>query len=77
LESDDQKNSATFLITHYPTWNTADLEEKQFEFIFLIDRSGSMEGAKLRYTKTAIMHLLRYTPKGSKFNIIGFGSRQD
>jgi len=44
------------------------------EFIFIIDRSGSMEGTKMEQTKEAMSHVLDQIPEGSLLNIVGFGS---
>jgi calmodulin len=48
--------------------------QTQKEFIFLLDRSGSMSGGQIRRAAEALQLLLRSLPQGSRFNIIGFGS---
>ncbi len=45
------------------------------EYIFLVDRSGSMEGLRMEKAKKTLVMLLRYLPaEGTTFNIFGFGN---
>lgn len=44
------------------------------EFIFLVDRSGSMSGRHIFQVKETLFLLLKSLPSNSVFNIIGFGS---
>eukprot|EP01112_Ceratiomyxa_fruticulosa_P009185 TRINITY_DN2395_c0_g1_i2.p1 TRINITY_DN2395_c0_g1~~TRINITY_DN2395_c0_g1_i2.p1 ORF type:complete len:918 (+),score=260.17 TRINITY_DN2395_c0_g1_i2:845-3598(+) len=44
------------------------------EMIFLIDRSGSMEGTKIYNVRSTMELFLRSIPEGTLFNIVGFGS---
>jgi hypothetical protein len=43
------------------------------EYYFLIDRSGSMEGATIKLAVEALKLFLYSLPVGSKFNIVSFG----
>ena len=44
-------------------------------FIFLIDQSGSMSGSPMELVKQALKLFLHSIPKGSFYQLIGFGSR--
>ncbi|XP_061076724.1 von Willebrand factor A domain-containing protein 5B1-like [Conger conger] len=53
---------------------TSDLKGVQGEFIFLIDRSGSMSGVNISRVKDAMLVILKSLVPACMFNIIGFGS---
>ncbi|GAA6094076.1 von Willebrand factor A domain-containing protein 5B1 [Tachysurus ichikawai] len=53
---------------------TSDLRRVQGEFIFLIDRSGSMSGVNISRVKDAMVVILKSLFPSCLFNIIGFGS---
>ena len=48
---------------------------KDFCFIFVVDRSGSMGGRRIEITKEALKLFIKSLPVGSKFAILGFGSQ--
>uniref|UniRef100_A0A8D2KX75 von Willebrand factor A domain containing 5B1 n=1 Tax=Varanus komodoensis TaxID=61221 RepID=A0A8D2KX75_VARKO len=50
------------------------LRSSQGEFIFLVDRSGSMSGANISRVKDALSVILKSLMPACLFNIIGFGS---
>jgi hypothetical protein len=54
-----------------------EIELENNEYIFLIDRSGSMDGKRIKLAKEALKLFLHSIPYGSKFNIISYGSDYD
>ncbi len=51
---------------------------RQQEYIFLVDRSGSMDGARIESAKRTLIMLLRGLPtQGIVFNIFSFGDETD
>ena len=44
------------------------------EFVFLVDRSGSMRGSYIRSASETLILFLKSIPPGCSFNIIEFGS---
>ncbi|CAL8368150.1 unnamed protein product [Lota lota] len=53
---------------------SSDLRKVHGEFIFLIDRSGSMSGISINRVKDAMVVILKSLVPGCLFNILGFGS---
>nr|XP_020636789.1 von Willebrand factor A domain-containing protein 5B1 isoform X1 [Pogona vitticeps] len=54
--------------------NRPNLRNTQGEFIFLVDRSGSMSGANIGRVKDALLVALKSLLPTCLFNIVGFGS---
>jgi von Willebrand factor A domain-containing protein 5 len=50
------------------------LNAADFTYVFIVDRSGSMSGSRMRQTKKAMDLFIRSLPPQSKFQIISFGS---
>jgi len=61
------------MVTCYPP--VAPVETSKGEFVFLVDRSGSMDGDAIRQAKNAMRVILKSIPVDSHFNIVGFGTR--
>jgi von Willebrand factor A domain-containing protein 5 len=51
-----------------------EITPKLNEYIFVIDRSGSMEGAPIKLANQALKLFLHSLPLGCKFNVVSFGS---
>ncbi|KAI8846488.1 hypothetical protein BC829DRAFT_434490 [Chytridium lagenaria] len=64
-ESPDDMSKELVVIRHHPI---------RTELIVLVDRSGSMAGGKITQAAAALRLFLKSIPKGSYFNIVGFGS---
>jgi uncharacterized protein with von Willebrand factor type A (vWA) domain len=51
-----------------------ELDATRGEYIFLLDRSGSMDGIRIENAKRALEVFLRSLPEDSFFNVLSFGS---
>lgn len=51
----------------------SDIESARGEYIFLLDRSGSMEGQRISQATAALTLFIRSLPTDSFFNVVSFG----
>ena len=65
-------------ITFFPGFDLELVNNKiqgaRIEFIFLVDRSGSMGGDRIEMTKSVLNELMDKLPLDAYFNIVSFGS---
>ncbi|KAF8125680.1 von Willebrand factor type A domain-containing protein [Mycena galopus ATCC 62051] len=67
-------NTTALTLTLVPRFRLPDVSRQ--EFVFLIDRSGSMRDERITAAKKALVVMLRSLPaKGTSFQIASFGSR--
>ena len=69
-EIPDQDNK----ISYYEKYQKNIINDSPGLFIFLIDQSGSMMGNPISLVKEALLLFIQSLPKGSYFQLIGFGS---
>ncbi|XP_035683551.1 LOW QUALITY PROTEIN: von Willebrand factor A domain-containing protein 5A-like [Branchiostoma floridae] len=67
----------TVMLTFVPDLSREDLVANCGEFIFILDRSGSMSGNKIKNARETVLLFLKSLPVGCYFNIVGFGSRHE
>ncbi|XP_065183199.1 von Willebrand factor A domain-containing protein 5A-like [Sycon ciliatum] len=82
-QADVDQGSAALMLTFMPEFEDSMSEQAEdLEFVFLVDRSGSMgygggASTPIRQCRDALQLFLRSLPEGCAFNIVGFGSRYE
>ena len=61
-----------FLLLISPKYDVKKTDILEKDFIFVLDRSGSMEGTKLEQAKEALRFCMRNLKDGDRFNLISF-----
>jgi hypothetical protein len=69
---EEDKNTTAISIAFVP--QEMQDEDPMTEVIFLVDRSGSMAGSRMRQTKAALQLMLRSLPTGCFFDLVSFGT---
>ena len=64
--------STAVMVDFFPKFEVA---QSACEYIFHVDRSGSMRGAYINSARNTLILFLKSIPPGCYFNIIGFGSQ--
>lgn len=75
LEKDGLLKEDLLMVNFYPDIKQGThTEDSKREFIFVIDRSGSMNGNRIEKAKETLLLLLKSLPVGCLFNVVSFGS---
>jgi Ca-activated chloride channel family protein len=73
----EKDRNSTFYANIIPAFDCGPGEIVKRELIFVLDRSGSMEGEPVEQAKISLKKALRTLRSGDIFNIITFNYRQD
>lgn len=72
VETSAKYNTTAYMLSCFVGVAPSRPQEK--EYVFLVDRSGSMSGNKIKNVKLAMVNIINEMPKENRFNIISFGS---
>ncbi|XP_063435543.1 von Willebrand factor A domain-containing protein 5A-like [Mytilus trossulus] len=74
-EKDGLLKEDLLMLNFYPDLKQGEeTEYSKREFIFVIDRSGSMSNVRIKKAKETLLLLLKSLPVGCLFNVVSFGS---
>ncbi|CAC5412219.1 unnamed protein product [Mytilus coruscus] len=74
-EKDGLLKEDLLMLNFYPDLKQGEeTEDSKREFIFVIDRSGSMSNVRIKKAKETLLLLLKSLPVGCLFNVVSFGS---
>ncbi|XP_076102079.1 von Willebrand factor A domain-containing protein 5A-like isoform X2 [Mytilus galloprovincialis] len=74
-EKDGLLREDLLMLNFYPDLKKGvETEDIKTEFIFMIDRSGSMRGQRIQKANDTLLLLLKSLPVGCLFNVVSFGS---
>lgn len=65
--------SPVVMLNFFPEFKSIESSEKG-EFVFVVDRSGSMRGSRNNSARETLLLFLKSLPDGCYFNVVGFGS---
>lgn len=54
-----------------------DIDNARGEYLFLLDRSGSMRGPRIKKAKESLILFIKSLPPDSYFNVVSFGNRAE
>ena len=77
LDDESNENSYDSINASTSGANSFDFSKLRGEFIFLIDRSGSMYGKRILTAKEALIFFIKSLPFDSYFNVVSFGSQYE
>ena len=73
-KASDFMSQKAVMVNFYPDFGKS---EADCEFIFLVDRSGSMRGNFIKSARETLILFMKSLPENCHFNIVGFGSRYE